>query len=456
MAANVNQFVSPELKEEFPQFLRNTTYTLTNNVYDSKDNTYNKTKSLRDNKNIVIFSGDKDSSIVIMNKIDYDKKLEQIINEGIERGKYEKTDDNILKELESFQSFLYRHFKDGTYCKQMSHQPARFFASAKTHKFGNLSDINLTNLKLLPIFDQTGTCYYKTGKVISNYLKPLTKNKFVINNTQDFPAMLNNVPISEDEEDVSFDVESLFTNIPIKDTIDFICEEIYVHKKLEPICNKSIFKKLLYKLTTECAFSVTGKLQKQVGGVSMGGTLSVTLSDRFMNKMGRDVVLPLKPKFYRRFVDDTYKRRKKNKPDELFSNMNSYHPNINLTIKINPSKFLDTNIARNNTNIKCFSYHKDNKLPFHWKSAVPRNYKKNVIVGDLHRANKISSDLDEEISIIKAKYLKAGYPSGFIDSVIDFHQTREDFLIPPSLFEEPKETSCKETKYLQIRRIHKL
>ena len=103
----------------------------------------------------------------------------------------------------------------------------------------------MTNLKLRPIIDQTGTCYYKTGKVISKYLKPLTKNEFVISNTQDFPAMLNNVPISEDEEDVSYHVELLFTNIPLKDTIDFICEEIYVHKKLEPICKKSVFKKLL-------------------------------------------------------------------------------------------------------------------------------------------------------------------------------------------------------------------
>ena len=32
-----------------------------------------------------------------------------------------------------------------------SHQPARFSASAKTHKFDNLSDINVNNLKLLPI-----------------------------------------------------------------------------------------------------------------------------------------------------------------------------------------------------------------------------------------------------------------------------------------------------------------
>ena len=69
----------------------------------------------------------------------------------------------------------------------------------------------------------------------------MTKNAFVVNNTQDFLSMLNNVTISEDEEDVSYDVESLLTNIPIKDTIDFIFEEIYVHKKLKPVCKTKIY-----------------------------------------------------------------------------------------------------------------------------------------------------------------------------------------------------------------------
>ena len=54
----------------------------------------------------------------------------------------------------------------------------------------------------------------------------MTKNELVVNNTQDFPSMLNNVPISEDEEYFSYAVESLFTNIPLKDTIHFICEEM--------------------------------------------------------------------------------------------------------------------------------------------------------------------------------------------------------------------------------------
>ena len=44
----------------------------------------------------------------------------------------------------------------------------------------------------------------------------------------------------------------------------------------------------------------------------------------------------------------------------------------------------------------------------------------------------------------KAKYLKVGYPNAFIDSIInDFHQTKVDFLIQPSLFEERKEISFK-------------
>ena len=39
-------------------------------------------------------------------------------------------------------------------------------------------------------------------------------------------------PLQDDEEDVSYDVDSLFTNILIQETINYIIEQIYVHKKL--------------------------------------------------------------------------------------------------------------------------------------------------------------------------------------------------------------------------------
>ena len=101
----------------------------------------------------------------------------------------------------------------------------------------------------------------------------------------------------------------------------------------------------------------------------MGGTLSVVLSDCFMNKMEKDVVIPLKPKFYKRFVDDIYRRRKRNEPDELFDKMNSYHPNIKLTIEISPKKFLDTKILRTSNQIQCFVYQKKKKKTLEFGST---------------------------------------------------------------------------------------
>ena len=133
-----------------------------------------------------------------------------------------------------------------------------------------------------------------------------------------------------------------------------------------------------------------------------------------MNKVEKVVVIPLKPKFYCRYLDDSYNRRNKNnQPDELFERMNKYHPNINLTVEVNPSKFLDTKIHRDNNEIKCFAYHKETKLPFHWTSAVPKHYKKNGIIGDLNRINNLSSNFEQKVGIIRNLCIKAAYPLSF-------------------------------------------
>ena len=103
--------------------------------------------------------------------------------------------------------------------------------------------------------------------------------------------MLSSIPpLQGDEEDVSYDVESLFANILIEETINYIIEQIYVHKKLTPICSKLIFRRLLIKLAIECTFQFNSIFLKQVDGSTMGGPLSVTFSDTYMVKMENDVV----------------------------------------------------------------------------------------------------------------------------------------------------------------------
>ena len=95
-----------------------------------------------------------------------------------------------------------------------NNQPAKLYGTAKTHIFNNIHEINKEKIKFRPIIDQTGTYSYNAAQVISQYLKPLCKNEFTKNDTQSFSADIKYIPLlQEDEEDVSYEVESLFTNI---------------------------------------------------------------------------------------------------------------------------------------------------------------------------------------------------------------------------------------------------
>ena len=95
-----------------------------------------------------------------------------------------------------------------------------------------------------------------------------------------FPQFLKDLPpLKDDEEYVFYNIESLFMNIPLKESINYILEQIDVHNKLLIICSKLIFCRLLEKITTENSFQLNPKFFKQTDGCAMGSPLSVTLSD---------------------------------------------------------------------------------------------------------------------------------------------------------------------------------
>ena len=306
-------------------------------------------------------------------------------------------------------------------------------------KFENITDINLDELKFRPIIAQVGTYTYKASQVIADYLKPLiSENGSIIKNTQNFPEMLKSQPpLAEGEEYVSYDVESLFTNVPVRDTIDFIIDEIYNQHKLKPIASRLVFKRLLLKLSTENVFIFNEKFYKQIDGCTMGGPLSVIFANIFMTKLEKDVVFPKNPKFYKRFVDDSINRRQKDKVDELFQSMNNYHKNIKFTIEVAPIKFLDTKISYDKDNISTSVYRSDKKLPAHWSSKVPKRYKRNAVNSDLNRAKNIASSFQNELTNIRQKFKKAGYPIRFTESIIRQFEEKDDGpLIPPYFYDE--------------------
>ena len=118
-------------------------------------------------------SGDKQSCVVLIYKTDYQDKLQKMVDDGTKNGIYKVAEDNTLKDLELFKSFLYRNFRKYEHYDETPpkfNQPGQLYGTAKKHKFDNIDEITIDDLKFRPIIAQTGTYTYNAAQVIAKYL----------------------------------------------------------------------------------------------------------------------------------------------------------------------------------------------------------------------------------------------------------------------------------------------
>ena len=105
---------------------------------------------------------------------------------------------------------------------------------------------------------------------------------------------------------VSYDVTSLFTNIPLQETIDIAINLIFNHNPNLNITRKEL-KKLLLFATSQTHFIFNSKIYNQIDEVAMGFPLAPVLANIFMgfqeSKRLNEYNLN-KPKFYPRYIDD--------------------------------------------------------------------------------------------------------------------------------------------------------
>ena len=121
---------------------------------------------------------------MIMERSDYFKKLQHIIDEDIQNGVYIVTEGRTLEDIKLFRSFLYSNFKKYEHYEKtlpVSNQPGQLYGTGKTRKFDITADITVDNLKLRPIIAQSGIYTYNAVQVIANFLKPLrSNNEYII------------------------------------------------------------------------------------------------------------------------------------------------------------------------------------------------------------------------------------------------------------------------------------
>ena len=84
---------------------------------------------------------------------------------------------------------------------------------------------------------------------------------------------------------VSFDVKSLFTNVPLHETIDIIIKLMYSDQSKSMSLPQKDFKRLLELIFLDSYFLFDDKLYKQLDRVAMGSNLGPSFVNTFLGHL---------------------------------------------------------------------------------------------------------------------------------------------------------------------------
>ena len=170
-----------------------------------------------------------------------------------------------------------------------------------------------------------------------------------IKDTNDFVNKIKNLKIPIDALLISLDVESMYTNIDLKNGLDAVSSAFENHEKTEIFY--SVLKLLELSLKNN-DFEFNDNFFLQIRGTSMGKKFAPHYADIFMAKFERDALekCPLKPLIYLRYLDDIFIvwTHGEKAFAEFLTIFNSHQPPIKFKAEIhnNSIDFLDTTIFK--------------------------------------------------------------------------------------------------------------
>ena len=408
-------------------------------------------KNLSHNKSIKIVNMDKGNGVVIMNTKDYYAKLDKIV---LDKTKFEEikfnTDDKnpIIKKQNSVKYYLDTYVKDSVDIDTFNSlipvgsQPGKIYGMAKVHKEG---------VPLRPVVSMIKTSEYCLAKYLDTFIQPNIPISYSVNSTTQFLDSLKTYVFSAQSKIISFDVVSLFTNVPLEETINIICKKVYGPQSLKkPPFKQLIFKRMLF-LACEGIFMYKGKYFKQLDGVAMGSPLGPSLANFFLGHLETTIIQNniYFPNFYCRYVDDIFSIFNSDTDiNNFFDFLNKIHPNMKFTkdeaLNDKPFPFLNVEVKVNNDVFDSWIYRKptNTNVFLNYRAIAPQSFKRGLILGFLTTAKRICSSnfyFDQEVGKLRHMLNLNGYPSFYFNKILSEFQnnnnnaalrdTDDDFVI---------------------------
>ncbi|CAF2145990.1 unnamed protein product [Rotaria magnacalcarata] len=398
------------------------------NIRNISDEEFIALKKLKNNQDIIISKADKGNAIVILDKKDYIEKIHEILKLKQFITSHESS---LIRKEKAMNAYLSILKKEKVIEKALFYQLhstssslAVLYGQPKIHKL---------NYPLRPIISSVGAYNYELSKYLSNIIKNNrpTKSMSYIKDSFEFVKEIKNITNSNYQTMVSFDIENLYTNIPVHEAIEETLDILFKKEKNKGATiipfNRTQFKKLLELAVCEVPFRFLNNTYIQQDGVAMGSPLAPILADIFISKLELKLnkFSINKPLIWKRYVDDVFCIfHNSQKISKFLISINKWHKNINFTLQNEEDDeiaFLDVLIIRDKTNNKYTTtlYKKptNTNLYMLYESNQSRQYKIGLIRTLVIRILLICSTIshqETELNTLKTTLIHNGYPMHLI------------------------------------------
>ncbi|CAF4198778.1 unnamed protein product, partial [Rotaria sordida] len=361
-------------------------------------------KELKNNNKIIITQADKGGKVVVMDRVEYIRKIEEKLNDT---STYEEVKDptNMIKsKITELTNRLYKNNKISLNLK---------------HEFSSID--NLPSIRGQPKLHKADHPMRLITCTKNTILSPLSKHAFTfikelrntikntICNTSQFINNIYKVKLEKDDNMISLDVQDLFTNIPVTRAIDIAINKIGNSEKfcMSNLTITDLKQILLISLNNSyCEFN--GKFYKQKHGLPMGNTLSPLLADLYMNY----------------YMDN---KMDENEIESYVKDLNKIRSKIKFTHEYEKNgeiNFLDTTLSKTQDgNIEMKWYRKDSAADrlLNYNSYHDKSVKINIIKNMTSRIIETSKNpiqQEKDLKILKQILTKSDYPEHIIEKYI--------------------------------------
>ena len=152
-------------------------------------------------------------------------------------------------------------------------QPARIYGLAKMHK---------VNTPLRTVLSLPGSSYYNLNKVLAKFFDKI-EGANIETNSLDARKILESTNLEPNENLISLDVKSLYTNVPLKEAIDIALRKLYEQDEPPSIARKTM-KRLLNMAVSQIHFKCNETWYAQNDGLPMGASFAINLANLWLKQ----------------------------------------------------------------------------------------------------------------------------------------------------------------------------